>query len=275
MRIGNLETSIVEFGSGKDVVLLHGIMNTKEVWVPFMSTIGGNFHLIAYDQRLHGGAYGVDGKYDIDSYADDLHNVITQLTDRHPIVMAHSFGCQVLQRYLQLYNEMPDIVIFLNGTSKTPDFIKGGVDAKGIEQRIFLSMQKQTIINIFSPSSIFVISRPYLPAVYSQSMKGIISEYTPEDFNALKEIMSFDYSTTNRNVEIEKHPVVYTIGGTFDELINPNEIQELAHSYNFMDPWWIPASHMTPLSNDLIPVFWRIATHLNTEAEGRKTLFPQ
>ena len=275
MRIGNLETSVIEAGQGKDVVLLHGIGNTKEVWIPFITAVGGYYHFIAYDQRLHGGAYGVDNKYSLDDFAEDLRNVITQMTDGHPIVMAHSFGCDVLQRYMQLYEDMPVIAILLNGTVKTPEILEGKIDHKEIERRIFLSMQRQTVMNIFSPSSVFIAPKPYLPMVYSQSIKGMFNEYTPDNFEILKENLVFDYTDANHTVASEKHPVVYTIGGTFDELITPAEIQELAHSYNFMNPWWIPSTHMSPLSNDLIPVFWRIAAHLDTETEGRKTLFPE
>jgi pimeloyl-ACP methyl ester carboxylesterase len=82
----------VERGSGRPLVLLHGITLRHDVWAPQFQMLADHFRVIAVDLRGHGESKaGTDG-YGLGRLGDDLATLLTALDLHDAIVVGHSMG---------------------------------------------------------------------------------------------------------------------------------------------------------------------------------------
>lgn len=83
---------VVERGSGRPLVLLHGITLRSDVWAPQFHDLADRFRVIAVDLRGHGASTaGTDG-YGMHRLAADLATVLEDLDLRDAVVVGHSMG---------------------------------------------------------------------------------------------------------------------------------------------------------------------------------------
>ena len=75
-------------GSGRPVLLIHGVGARQEVWERVAATLSRNFMVVRYDLRGHGSSSKVPGPYSLDMFAKDA----TDLLDHLGIVRAHVAG---------------------------------------------------------------------------------------------------------------------------------------------------------------------------------------
>src|SRR3954465_14185381 len=87
---------VVERGSGRPLVLVHGVTLQAEAWAPMLHLLADRFRVVALDVRGHGlsnpGAEGLGRRL----AAADLATVLDQLDLRGAIVMGHSMGGMIL-----------------------------------------------------------------------------------------------------------------------------------------------------------------------------------
>jgi pimeloyl-ACP methyl ester carboxylesterase len=80
---------------GPTIVLVHGWTCTNQFWKRQIRALGGDYRVIAYDQRGHGLSEPArDGDYGIDAFADDLQSVLAAVVPdgRRAVVAGHSLG---------------------------------------------------------------------------------------------------------------------------------------------------------------------------------------
>jgi pimeloyl-ACP methyl ester carboxylesterase len=95
----NLYVRTIE-GDGRPVVLIHGWPLSSDSWseqIPALQEAG--YSVVAYDRRGFGQSDPGD-KYDYDSLADDLHNVITDLDLSDVTLVGFSMGGGEVVRYV-------------------------------------------------------------------------------------------------------------------------------------------------------------------------------
>jgi pimeloyl-ACP methyl ester carboxylesterase len=106
-------------GSGPPVVFIHGWAASQRFWkhqVPFFAR---KYQTVTYDLRGHGDSKKPKKGYDVSDHVDDLHEVITGLGLKRPILVGHSFGGMIALQYTL---DHPDDVhgLVLVGTSLRP-----------------------------------------------------------------------------------------------------------------------------------------------------------
>jgi len=83
---------VIERGTGRPLVLLHGITLRSDVWAPQLHDLADRFRVIAVDLRGHGASTaGTDG-YGMHRLAADLATVLVNLDLHDAIVVGHSMG---------------------------------------------------------------------------------------------------------------------------------------------------------------------------------------
>ncbi|ARF56039.1 alpha/beta fold hydrolase [Streptomyces gilvosporeus] len=90
-----------DYGQGETLVFVSSAMLNTEMWeyqLPFFAERG--FRCVAFDRRGHGRSDRPSTGYDIDSTADDLAAVLTQLDLRDVTLVGHSLGGAEIARYL-------------------------------------------------------------------------------------------------------------------------------------------------------------------------------
>ena len=141
---GNIELYYEDHGTGKPVVLIHGWPLSGRSWekqVPVLLEAG--YRVITYDRRGFGDSSKPTFGYDYDTFADDLHSLMTELNLREATLVGFSMGGGEVARYIGTYGServskavfMAAIPPFLLKTADNPAGVDGGV-FEGIKKAI-------------------------------------------------------------------------------------------------------------------------------------------
>jgi pimeloyl-ACP methyl ester carboxylesterase len=108
---GAVRLAISETGPAEapPIVFVHGFSQSRLCWKrPFAGDLARRFRLLAYDLRGHGLS---DKPMAVAEYAsrrvwaDDLHAVLQATSARQPVLVAWSFGVEVVRDYLHFYGD--------------------------------------------------------------------------------------------------------------------------------------------------------------------------
>src|ERR1035437_1094335 len=115
---GNIDLYYEDHGSGKPVVLIHGYPLSGASWEKQIAVLLAAGHrVITYDRRGFGKSSQPTTGYNYDTFAEDLHKLVTQLDLRDFALVGFSMGGGEVARYLGKYGS--------KGVSKAV-FISGG-----------------------------------------------------------------------------------------------------------------------------------------------------
>ncbi|SNX94216.1 alpha/beta fold hydrolase [Geodermatophilus sabuli] len=90
-----------DWGDGQPVVFSHGWPLNGDAWAGQMVFMAGNgFRAIAHDRRGHGRSGQPSDGNDMDTYADDLAQVIEHLDLHDAVLVGHSTGGGEVTRYM-------------------------------------------------------------------------------------------------------------------------------------------------------------------------------
>src|SRR5882757_2141066 len=140
----NIELYYEDHGSGKPVVLIHGYPLSGASWekqVPVLLHAG--YRVITYDRRGFGKSSQPTTGYNYDTFAEDLHKLVTQLELRDFALAGFSMGGGEVARYLGKYGSkgvskavfISAVPPFLLKTPDNPEGIDGSV-FEGIQQAV-------------------------------------------------------------------------------------------------------------------------------------------
>jgi pimeloyl-ACP methyl ester carboxylesterase len=79
-------------GSGPVLLLLHGIGDSSEAWVPLMSALGERFTVVAPDLLGHGASDKPRADYSVAAYANGVRDLLDVLGIERATVVGHSLG---------------------------------------------------------------------------------------------------------------------------------------------------------------------------------------
>ncbi|HEY3588698.1 MAG TPA: alpha/beta hydrolase [Buttiauxella sp.] len=133
-----------DHGSGQPVVLIHGYPLSSASWerqVPALLNAG--HRVIAYDRRGFGKSSQPTTGYNYDTFAEDLHKLVTHLKLRDFALVGFSMGGGEVARYIGKYGSkgLSKAVIiggvppFLLKTADNPEGVDGSV-FQGIEKAV-------------------------------------------------------------------------------------------------------------------------------------------
>jgi pimeloyl-ACP methyl ester carboxylesterase len=88
----------VEAGSGRAIVLLHGVTLSVATWPYQIAALSKEFRVIAADARGHGLSKGGSVGHSIERMASDLAQMLVHLDLRDAILVGHSMGGMVTQQ---------------------------------------------------------------------------------------------------------------------------------------------------------------------------------
>jgi pimeloyl-ACP methyl ester carboxylesterase len=97
----------VEKGSGRPLVLLHGITLRHDVWAPQFHQLTDRYRVIAVDLRGHGESKAGRDGFGIGRLATDLATLLVELDLHDAIVVGHSMGGMTA---MQFCGDHPDVL---------------------------------------------------------------------------------------------------------------------------------------------------------------------
>ena len=141
---GNIDLYYEDHGAGKPVVLIHGYPLSGASWekqVPVL--LGAGHRVITYDRRGFGKSSQPTTGYNYDTFAEDLHKLVTHLELRDFTLVGFSMGGGEVARYFGKYGSkgvskaviISGVPPFLLKTADNPEGVDGSV-FEGIQQAV-------------------------------------------------------------------------------------------------------------------------------------------
>lgn len=134
---GGIDLYYEDHGTGKPVILIHGWPLSGRSWekqVPVLLAAG--YRVITYDRRGFGDSSRPTSGYDYDTFAEDLHKLVTKLDLRDATLVGFSMGGGEVARYLGTYGaENIEKAVFL--ASIPPFLLKMPDNPGGIDGGVF------------------------------------------------------------------------------------------------------------------------------------------
>jgi non-heme chloroperoxidase len=139
-----------DHGSGKPVVLIHGYPLSGASWEKQLPVLLDAGHrVITYDRRGFGKSSQPTTGYNYDTFAEDLHKLVTHLKLSDFALVGFSMGGGEVARYLGKYGS--------KGVSKTvivsgvpPFLLKTPDNPEGVDGRVFEGIQKAVVADRYA-----------------------------------------------------------------------------------------------------------------------------
>ncbi len=139
---GNIDIYYEDHGTGKPVVLVHGWPLSGASWEKQVLALQeAGYRVITYDRRGFGNSSKPASGYDYDTFAKDLHKLVTKLDLREFALVGFSMGGGEVARYLGAHgSERVSQAVFISAIPpfllKTPD------NPEGVEGSVFDGIKK-------------------------------------------------------------------------------------------------------------------------------------
>lgn len=136
---------VKDWGTGQPVVFSHGWPLTADAWEDQMVFLASHgYRCIAHDRRGHGRSSQPSSGNDMDTYADDLAQVIEALNLTNIILVGHSTGGGEVTRYIGRYGTKRVAKVVLIG-AVPPCMLKSPAHPNGLSLEVFDTMRKQLL----------------------------------------------------------------------------------------------------------------------------------
>jgi non-heme chloroperoxidase len=139
---GDIELWYEDHGSGQPVVLIHGYPLSGASWekqVPVLLDAG--YRVITYDRRGFGKSSQPTGGYNYDTFAEDLHKLVTQLKLRDFTLVGFSMGGGEVARYFGKYGSKGvSKAVIISGVP--PYLLKTADNPEGVDASVFEGIHK-------------------------------------------------------------------------------------------------------------------------------------
>lgn len=168
IKINGVEINYIQYGEGKDILLLHGWGQNIEMMKPIGDNLCSKCRVTILDFPGFGESDEPLSAWTIDDYSNMLEKFVKELKIKKPILMGHSFGGRVAIRYsahnpieklvlfgspcIRTEKELPLSVKILKGIKKLPGMNRlGEYMKKYIGSRDYKAaspIMRQTLVNV-------------------------------------------------------------------------------------------------------------------------------
>jgi len=139
-----------DHGSGNPVVLIHGYPLSGASWEKQLPVLLDAGHrVITYDRRGFGKSSQPTTGYNYDTFAEDLHKVVTHLKLRDFALVGFSMGGGEVARYLGKYGSKGvSKAVFIS--SVPPFLLKTPDNPEGVDGSVFEGIQKAVVADRYA-----------------------------------------------------------------------------------------------------------------------------
>ena len=99
IKVKNIDINYIQYGTGPDIVLLHGWGQNIEMMKPIGDNFCNRFKITIIDFPGFGESMEPQTPWSLTDYANMLEELFKLLDIKKPIIMGHSFGGRVAIRY--------------------------------------------------------------------------------------------------------------------------------------------------------------------------------
>lgn len=168
VKIKDVDVHYIQYGKGKDILLLHGWGQNIEMMKPLGDFFHDQFRITILDFPGFGESTEPNKSWTIADYSDMLEDFVKEVGIKKPILMGHSFGGRVAIRYssnhpieklvlfgapcIRMQKKLPLYVRFLKQMKKLP-----GMDSFGEKMKKYIGsrdykaaspIMRQTLVHV-------------------------------------------------------------------------------------------------------------------------------
>src|SRR5579864_8750439 len=147
---GDIELYYEDHGSGQPVVLIHGYPFSGASWekqVPVLLDAG--YRVITYDRRGFGKSSQPTTGYNYDTFAEDLHKLVTHLDLRDFSLVGFSMGGGEVARYLGKYGAKGvSKAVIISGVP--PYLLKTTDNPEGLDGSVFDGIRQAVVVDRYA-----------------------------------------------------------------------------------------------------------------------------
>jgi pimeloyl-ACP methyl ester carboxylesterase len=239
------------FSGFPPLVFVHGGYTSSACWdvsfLPFFQQRG--YHCYALDLSGHGRSAGraqLD-EFGIDDYADDVRQIVAGISGE-PVLIGHSMGAIVVQRYLEKASARA--VVLMAPVPPT------GVAASGVQLALrypdFVVEAERAVRGEYTARTVALMRQVYFsPDVSAEQFAVFQPMVQDESMRAIAELMALALRLPGKKPKIP----ALVIGGELDALFAANRLYMTATGWNaetcvipraghmvMMDPQWLTAA---------------------------------
>lgn len=116
-------------GAGRPVALVHGWCCDHSFFEPQLQHFARDGRrVVAFDLRGHGASAAPEGRYGMDTFADDIAWCLDKLGISHPVVIGHSMGGIIAFELAARYPDLPAAIVMLDSAVVRPAASAAAVD---------------------------------------------------------------------------------------------------------------------------------------------------
>jgi non-heme chloroperoxidase len=147
---GNIDLYYEDHGSGEPVVLIHGYPLSGASWEKQITVLLTAGHrVITYDRRGFGKSSQPTTGYNYDTFAEDLHQVVTQLELHEFSLVGFSMGGGEVARYFGRYGSKGVSKAVLI-SSVPPFLLKTQDNPEGVDGSVFEGIKKAVVADRYA-----------------------------------------------------------------------------------------------------------------------------
>jgi non-heme chloroperoxidase len=147
---GDIDLYYEDHGSGDPIILIHGYPLSGASWEKQVAVLLAAGHrVITYDRRGFGKSSHPTIGYNYDTFAEDLHKLVTQLKLRDFALVGFSMGGGEVARYLGKYGSKGvSKAVFIS--SVPPFLLKTPDNPEGVDGTVFDGIQKAIVADRYA-----------------------------------------------------------------------------------------------------------------------------
>lgn len=111
IKVKNININYIQYGKGKDILLLHGWGQNIEMMKPIGDNFCDKFRITILDLPGFGESEEPSTPWTIGNYEELLEEFVKEVKIKKPIVIGHSFGGRLAIRYSSI-NPVEKVVLF-------------------------------------------------------------------------------------------------------------------------------------------------------------------
>ena len=147
---GDIDLYYEDHGSGDPIILIHGYPLSGASWEKQVAVLLAAGHrVITYDRRGFGKSSHPTTGYNYNTFAEDLHKLVTQLKLRDFALVGFSMGGGEVARYFGKYGSKGvSKAVFISGVP--PFLLKTPENPEGVDASVFEGIQKALVADRYA-----------------------------------------------------------------------------------------------------------------------------
>ena len=205
-------------GNGEAILFIHGLSDNLHYWDVLANNLKNDYKIIRYDLRGHGESPLDDDDLTIDTYTNDLYNLLEELSINRVKIVAFSLGGLIALNFTIKHPEKVSSLILMSSFAKCT-----------ANQKNIFNMLKDALNNGFEDYFDSILPMVYCPKFVEDNHEEfeIVKEYAASIVNVQAFIKAIDVClTTDLEKELFKiNAPTLILAGEYD-MISPLTTQE-------------------------------------------------